>query len=343
MRWEDRDGDDAPGRSGPRRDIPVVAIAVAAIAFAVVATIVAVRSGPEPGVPDRYALDQVGLRYRALGAGLLDGALRCAPIAAQPGRTETVDCAFGAWSVVLVSYDSRAALDVSRSQALAPAPDSVRSAQAAEDDAAFAMDETAAGVASVHWDAADPRPVSATISTAALPLPDLLDFYDSRGVGLLARPGQPGPAFRSGALWAFARSRVLADDPTCAPAPEWRDSMHDSVEAVKCTYPDGTVLGLAQLRDAAVVERYREDNLRAEWAVPGTVRVGAWAATDDPAMAGVLVEYVFAEDGDSSLYFDDLDTSCFGLMFHPDLTQDQLKAVWSQRAFREVAAGAGAR
>jgi hypothetical protein len=343
LHWDGTDGDAARDRSGRRRRAPAVAIAATAIVVAVVATLVAVRAGPEPAVPDRYALDQVALRYRALGAGLLDGALRCTPIATQPGRTETVDCTFGAWSVVLTGYDSRAALDAARSAALAPAPGSLRHAQAVQDDAAFAMDETEAGGASVHWDTTAPRPVSATITTSLLPLPDLLAFYDSRGAGLLTRPEQPGPAFRSATLWAFARSRVLADNPACAPVPDWRNSMQDAIEAVKCTYPDGTVLGFARLRDLAAAQRYREDNVSAEWSVPGTLRVGAWAATDDPTRAGTLVEYVYSEDGDSSLYFDDLDTFCFGLVIHPDLTQDQLKAFWAQRSFREVEPGTGSR
>jgi hypothetical protein len=219
----------------------------------------------------------------------------------------------------------------------------VRNAQKTEDDAAFAMDETTTGTTAVHWDAAAPRPVSATVTTAALALPDLLDFYDSRGAALLTRPEQPGPAFRSGALWTLARPRVLADNPICAPIPEWKNSMKDSVDAVKCDYPNGTTIGFTQLWDRAAAERFHDDYVNAGGTVPGTLRVGTWAPTDDAGRAGTLVEYVYAADGDSYLYFDDLDTFCFGLAFHADLTQDQLKAFWSEGAYLEVPSGEGIR
>ena len=65
-----------------------------------------VRAGgtaPDPPPPDRYAVDQVAQRYRALGARLLDGVTRCAQLPAAPGEVERVGCDVGTVSFTLAT------------------------------------------------------------------------------------------------------------------------------------------------------------------------------------------------------------------------------------------------
>lgn len=94
-----------PSTRRPRRAWLLVAAASALLAAAVVAAIALAPGRPAPA-PDRYAVDQVAQRYRALGANLLTGAVRCAAVAPDPGELERVDCSFGGSSVILVGYDT---------------------------------------------------------------------------------------------------------------------------------------------------------------------------------------------------------------------------------------------
>jgi hypothetical protein len=323
--WDDPHPAGAPAR---RRITPVL-VPVAVVAVILAAGVLLLLPGPTGRAqPDRYDVEQVGQRYRALGATLLADALRCAPLTPAPGSQEAAQCAFGAWSMILTAYDDNDHLVDARRRATAPAADSVRAAARTDDAAAFAMDETAAGTVTVYWDVTDPRPISATVSTTAVTLPELLAFFDERGFAALARPEQPGAAFVSGQLWAFAAPFVEGRGTTCGPIPP-NKTFDNAVEEVRCQYPSGVGVDFAQVVGPEEAATYRElfsqeDHLT----TPGTLRIGTWTPTGGPE--GRTTEYIATSDRVSHLYFDRPDTFCFGLMYGPEgLTQDRLRAFWA--------------
>jgi hypothetical protein len=319
----------APVGAGGRRARTATVLIAAALAVAAVAAgaLLVPWHPADPQEPDRYAVEQVAKRYRALGAGLLSGALRCAPLAPTPGDQEVAQCTFGAWSVALTAYDTTDRLLDARRRASTPATDSVRAAARTEGGAAFAMDETAGGTVTVYWDTTAPRPVSASVSTTDLSLPDLLGFYDDRGFAALTRPEPPGAGFAHGRLWAFAAPFVEGRGTTCGPIPV-KKKFDDATEGVRCSYPNGVGVDFALLPGPELAQYYRgiflaEDHLT----TPGTLRLGTWQPEGGPE--GRTAEYVATNDHLPYLYFDRPDTFCFGLMFQKGFTQDQLKAFWA--------------
>jgi hypothetical protein len=316
----------AGGAARHRRVLVGVGVLVA-VAVGVAVVVLLTRPTAEPAAPDRYAIDQVAQRYRALGSALLAGAERCAPSDPQPGQTERVECTFvgEGWSMVLTSYDTASRLAEVRRQTVRPAADSLRSADAidADTDTAFAMAESPAGAPTVYWDTTAPRPVSASLTSSTLPLPDLVDRYDTRGP-TAQRPEVPGADFRSGDL--FVLSQAVGDDGGCEPGDV--DGQPEVLEIVSCTYPNGVSSTFIRLADYQDLVGYRTRYASEAGKVPGTLRgVGAWEAEGETK--GQFAEFVAVDDGNAHIYFDDEAALCLGLITHPDLGQDELRELWT--------------
>ncbi|WP_214407504.1 hypothetical protein, partial [Pseudonocardia lacus] len=315
----------ATAAARPRPRLRWIALVLGAV-LALVAVGLAVWT-PSAGTPpavDPSSPEQVAQRYRALGADLVRAVLRCSALTPDPGETERVSCDFGGLTVQLVGYDSTGRLRAHRDAALAPGQDSARSASTTGAGAAFAMDEAVGGGSTVYWDVESPRPVSATV-TAARPLAEVLDFYDERRSTAVQRPEMPGAAFASPALWDLASTVVDGGRGQCEPTA--RDKYFSGVvEQVACTFPNGVLGDFGRFVDSRAVTFYRTSTASADYTVPGTVRTGSWNDFDDPADSQAqLIEYVLAADGDSYLYYDRRETLCFGLLYHPDHSQDRLK------------------
>jgi hypothetical protein len=276
--------------------------------------------------PDRYAVEQVAQRFRALGADLLDDALRCAPLEPSAAEPDRVTCDFGAWSVELVEYRSAADLLAARDRAVARAPDVARTATTRTDEGSFGLTETVSGTSTVRWDTATPQPRSATVSTGALTLTELLAFADSRRFALVDRPQPPGAGFASGRLWVLARPFVEQLGGTCGPLPAGR-SYPDSAEAVNCGFGNGADIDFVLPAGPRDFREYRDGFASDYLTAPGSKRIGSWPGGGPD---GRWVEYVQAQDGNSRLYFDRPELGVFGLVFHRDLDQPQLRAFWGQ-------------
>ncbi|WP_214408151.1 hypothetical protein [Pseudonocardia lacus] len=326
VRW-----DGAGARPRRRRRVALLAVAVlVACGTAALGAVLLLGAAPVPATPDRFAVDQVALRYRALGATLLDGAASCARGAPQPGRTEVVSCAFDRWTMTLTSYDTASRLVEERDRSLAEAPEPLRSARSVEADGAFAMAETGTG-STVYWDTTLPRPVSARIATEQLGLLDLVARYDDRGAATATRPEPPGPEFASGELWRFTAESVGIDGARCAPVPAGDPARAGAVDAVRCTLPNGVTAELVQLAtyDRLIGRRTAAGSDAGK--VPGTLRgVGTWGFEEGTAGRGQFAEYVPVAGGDAHIYWDDESTRCVALISHPDLTQDQLLDFWRE-------------
>jgi hypothetical protein len=307
-----------PLASPRRRRTPVWIALGGLVLLAGLSAFLLLRPVPTPP-PDRFAVDQVGQRYRALGATLLDGALRCAPVPTSPGERERVDCSFGSWSVVLAEYDSSGRLADHRAQATADDPNAARQAVAP----GWGLKETTAQ-ATAYWEAEAPRPMSATITTDDLSLPALAAFVDGRGTPT-PRPAVPGPEFDDAALWTLARPFVARTAATCdGQTPD--EAIGGSVESVKCRYPDGVTAEFVLRPSTDDVLLFRANYAGPDGARPGSTRLGAWA---DGPVRGQLVEYVGADDGVPYLYWDQPDLQAFGLMYAPGRSQDELKSFWA--------------
>jgi hypothetical protein len=333
VRWDA--AADVPDPAGPhpttargRRRTLRVALLAGALALVAGLVVVAPRLGPAPtpAPADRYAVDEVSQRYRALGATLLADVLGCAPRDPQPGQAEAVSCSFGTWTLLLVSHTDRAALDAQRAGTSTRGPAVTRWAATTGPDSVSVLSETAAGAATVYWDSAIPQPVSATATAATLPLPDLLAAVDARGAPQ-ARAELPGPAFRSGALWALAAP--YADGRSCRPLPA-ADQLPSSAEEVRCTVADGIEALFVRDRNPAAFERTRAEFRSGSTAVPGTLRPGAWQPPGSTGPAGLLLSYVYADDDAAQLYVDDPATSSWALLRGTG-TPDQLRDFWESR------------
>jgi hypothetical protein len=297
---------------------------------AALGAVLVLRPAATPAAPDRFAIDQVALRYRALGATLLDGATSCARGTPRPGETEVVSCAFDRWTMTLTSYDTASRLVEERDRAVAAAPESLRSARTVAIDGAFAMAETTSG-STVYWDTTRPRPVSARTTTGQLGLLDLVARYDGRGAATVARPETPGPAFASGELWSFTAQSLGTDGARCDPMPPGDPARSGAVDAVRCTLPNGVTADLVQLAayDQLLARRTAAGSEAGK--VPGTLRgVGSWKFEEGTEGRGQFAEYVPVDGGDAHIYWDDESTHCVALISHPDLTQDQLLDFWRE-------------
>ncbi|WP_214408152.1 hypothetical protein [Pseudonocardia lacus] len=313
------------GRAPERRRI--VGIALFAGVLALVACLVAVlprfATAPTPPPVDPYAVDEVAQRYRALGATLLAGVLTCAPHVPQPGQAEAVGCSFGAWTLLLVSHADRAALDAHRATSSTRGPATTRWATTGEPDSVSVLSETATGAATVYWDSTTPRPVSATATAAALPLPDLLAAVDARGVPR-ALPELPGPAFRSGTLWALAEPHT--DGRSCRARPA-AEQLASSAEEVRCGLADGVEALFVRDRNAATFEKTRAAFRSGTTAVPGSLRSGEWRPPGGTGPAGLLLSYRYAPDDVPQLYADHPETSSWVLLRGTG-TPERLREFW---------------
>jgi hypothetical protein len=330
-----------PERFRRRRAPVVAAVVVAAVVVAVLlagGAALALGLLPRPAgpatAPDRYAIGEVAGRYRALGATLLDGARSCAPARPRPGDTEAVTCVFDRWTMTLTTYDTPGRLIETRNRSVGEAARGVRDASRIEPNAAIVASETGPGTvtSTIYWDTALPRPVSAVITGTGIGLPDLVARYDARGSALVERPEVPGPAFASGALWKFASASQSLLGASCGPIPADDPARSGAVDAVRCTFPTGVRVDFFQLTTYEQLIERRLAATSEDGKVPGTLRnVNAWGfdGTDEDTR-GQLAEYVSAADGDAYVYWDRQDTLSFGLLTHPDFTQDQLEPVWRE-------------
>jgi hypothetical protein len=330
--WDAADGTTAPATAVRSRRRPALLVAILLVVLAAgAAAAFAAGLVPGPAAPaaaDRFAVEQVAQRYRALGATLLDGAASCARDVPQPGEVEAVSCAFDGWTMHLTSYDSASRLIEERERPLVEAPSSLRSTRAVTSDAAFALVETGAG-STIYWDTTRPRPASARIDSGGPGLLDLVARYDSRGVTTVDRPEPPGPAFASGELWLFAAQTLGVDDASCAPAPRADPAGAAAVDAVRCTLPDGGVVDMVQVGSYEQLLARRTVAASEDGKVPGTLRgVGGWKLEEETDNRGQFAEYVGLDDGDAHIYWDDERTRCVALLSHPDLGQDELLRSW---------------
>ncbi|WP_181776543.1 hypothetical protein [Amycolatopsis pittospori] len=275
--------------------------------------------------PDRYALDQVAGRYRALGARLLDGAVRCAQQPAKPGETERVACDAGLYALTLVTYDVPGRLTESRK--LADTAGAVRSASTLGSGAAFAMRELPSGESTIYWDVDSPRPVSATLTAPKTGLPALAGFYDARRFGVLERPEVPGAAFSSGTLWEFAQSHVLNErSPNCKAVP----ATTGTAETVKCPLPDGAMLVFSTASDHDALIALRTENSAEGSVVPGTLDVRTWNRLGGP-IVGQFIRFVTSDDRSPAIYFDDDRKLVYGWFFGaPGSSPDALLERWQR-------------
>lgn len=327
--WDGEVGATAIGPAAPLRPLIIgrhrartrTLVAVALVVGVAVLTAALLVAGPtEHAAPDRHAVEQVAGRYRALGAGLLAGAVRCAPLRPEPGELERIDCSFGSYSMVLVGYDTPSRLSEVRGRSRMADPTSVRWAATAGPGAAVAIDETRSGTSTIYWDADAPRPMSATVSTSELSLPDLVAFWDTRGFALVQRPELPGPAFRSGVLWA-SLGFLFGDDPgvECAASA----TLKDVAEEVICTFPNGVGAKLVLAGDEERFVRYRTPLASDANAVPGTHQLGTWSL--DGRTKGQFAEGVLLGPSPTSyLYIDDPEARTFALFTHAEFSVREL-------------------
>ncbi|MFD6066945.1 hypothetical protein [Amycolatopsis lurida] len=313
-----------PSRTRKKWLLGGAVLLVAAIATGVV-LFVQGKEKPAAPPPDRYALDQVAGRYRALGARLLDGAVRCAQQPAKPGETERVGCDAGLYALTLVTYDVPGRLTESR--ALASAAGAVRSAGNAGQGAAFAMRELPSGESTVYWDVDSPRPVSATLTARKTGLPALVEFYDARQFGVLKRPEVPGAAFSSGALWEFAQAHVLNErSAKCQAVP----ATTGTAETVKCPLADGAMLVFSSASDHDALGKLRSENSANGGVVPGSVEVRTWNRLGGPVV-GQFIRFVTADDRSPAIYFDDDAKLIYGWFFGaPGSSPEALLERWQR-------------
>ncbi len=313
-----------PSRGRRKWFVGGAVLLVAAVAAGVVIFVQDKEETPSPP-PDRYALDQVAGRYRALGARLLDGAVRCAQQPAKPGETERVGCDAGLYALTLVTYDVPGRLAESRK--LADAAGAVRSASTLGTGAAFAMRELPSGESTVYWDVDSPRPVSATLTARKTGLPALAEFYDTRRFGVLERPGVPGAAFSSGTLWEFAQAHVLSEKSAkCQAVP----ATTGTAETVKCPTSDGAMLVFSTASDHDALIALRTENSARGGVVPGSVDVSTWNRLGGPVV-GQFIRFVTADDRSPALYFDDDVKLVYGWFFGaPGSSPDALLERWQR-------------
>lgn len=334
--WDDDEPDpvrplDPPARRR-RRAWPVgVGAGIVVVLVAVLAVVFNQERAAPP--PDRYAVDQVAQRYRALGAALLDGALGCAPIAPEPGLTERVSCSFGTWSLQLSSYDSASRLAGVREQQTTPDLTAVREAITRGPGSAAVMREVAEpgdvslgnAAATLYWDSDLPRPVSASVRTTDVPMPELAAFWDTRRVEGPPRPDLPGREFRAAPLWKLARDFINGTDATCGDVPA--DKLFpNAVEQHRCRYSNGLSVEFALLPGDQQLFDYRTTFADPDGVQPGSQRLGSWT---DGTTRGQMIEYIASGDGVAYLYFDDPDVRAFGLMYGANADQDRVKTFWS--------------
>jgi hypothetical protein len=137
-------------------------------------------------------------------------------------------------------------------------------------------------------------------------------------------PEPPGLAFASGRLWVLARPFVEQLGGTCGPLPADRADP-DAAEGVSCVFGNGADIDFVLAATPRDFQQYRDSFASDYLTAPGSKRIGSWSG-------GQWVEYVQAEDGNSRLYFDRPDLGAFGVLFHPDLDQAQLRAFWDRVA-----------
>jgi hypothetical protein len=306
--------------------------AVGLVGLLVVGAVAWFAGGAERVAPDVFAVDQVAQRYRALGADLLAGAQRCAPLPPSPGQTErlgcTVDTAGGPLTLELTSFDTAVRLREVRAQALPAAAGSVRSARATRPDAAFVMDETGAGASRVYWDVEAPRPVSASVA-ADRPLGELVAFYDARRSAAVPRPEQPGAAFTVPSMWRLARTPVSSQEGVeCArvpPAPEYPGA----VQQVTCRFPNGMVADFGLMPDVASFNRLRVALSSPPGIAAGSQWTGGWQSDEFGEQAiGQMAYYTLAEGNVSRLYYDSREWLCFGVLHGDGFSREQLHSFW---------------
>jgi hypothetical protein len=337
VRWDDHRGMDPaapPARARRWRRLPVAAAGAVAVVAALVAVPLVSSGSREPAAPDRYAVEQVAQRYRALGAALLDGAIGCAPVDPEPGQSERVACSFGTWSMQLTTYDSVSRLVGVRERRTAPDLTAVREAVTRADGSAAVMRETAdpadptlaRAAATLYWDAELPRPVSASVETSEVSMPELARFWDSRHVPGIARPDLPGPEITAAPLWKLARDFLRGSGATCGDVPAHK-SFRGAVEEHRCSYPNGVTAEFVLLASTEQVHEYRTIYADPYLVRPGTQRLGSW--TDTVTDRGQLIEYVIDSEGLAYLYFDEPNLHAFGLMYGFGPDQDRLKTFWS--------------
>lgn len=302
-------------------------LAVAAVTAGVMIFLPDKEEAPPP--PDRYALDQVAGRYRALGARLLDGAVRCAQQPAKPGEVERVGCDAGLYALTLVTYDVPGRLTESRK--LASDAPALRSSGTSDEHAALTMSEFDSGESMVYWDVDSPRPVSATLTARKTGLPALVSFYDSRQFAVLKRPEVAGAAFASGTLWDFAQAHVLNEKPeTCQAVP----ATTGTAERVKCPLPDGAMLVFSKVADAAALTNLRAENAANGGVVPGSVEVRTWNRLNGPTV-GQFIRFVTADDRSPTIYFDHDAELVYGLFFGaPGSSPEALLERWQRGSAR---------
>ncbi len=327
LTWEGR-------QNGPTRQMPSrgrrwwlvggAVLLVAAVAAGVVLFLQGDKETAAPP-PDRYALDQVAGRYRALGARLLDGAVRCAQQPAKPGETERVGCDAGLYALTLVTYDVPGRLTESRK--LADAAGALRSASSTGSGAAFAMRELASGESTIYWDVDSPRAVSATLTARKTGLPALAEFYDARQFGVLKRPEVPGAAFSSGKLWELAQAHVLNErSADCKAVP----ATTGTAETVKCPLADGAMLVFSTASDHQALIDLRAENSANGGVVPGTLEVRTWNRLGGPVI-GQFIRFVTADDRSPALYFDDDAKLVYGYYFGaPGSSPEALLERWQR-------------
>jgi hypothetical protein len=285
----------------------------------------------DPPAVDAFAVDQVAQRYRALGADLLAGAERCAPLAPQPGQTEHVGCTIatgrGPLGLELTTYDTSARLREARDRAMEAGPGSARSARADAGDGAFVMDEAASGGSRLYWDVEVPRPVSAAVADSR-PLGELVAFYDARRFAVVQRPEQPGAAFTDPRLWLLAHEVLRGHaDAGCTEVPPAAEYPGAQLQ-VTCHLPDGIVADFGTVPDPAAFTRLRTALASPPGIVPGSQWIGGWQGSDGRSDGQQLTYYALAEGNASRLYYDSREALGFGLLSSDGLTPEQLHAFW---------------
>lgn len=237
-------------------------------------------------------------------------------------------CGFGAWSMVLVTYDTPSRLRDARELATAADAAAVRAAELTEGAGAFAVDQNLDGLTTVYWDTESPRAMSASVSTTELTAAELVAFWDARRAAVVQRPELPGADFESPRLWEIASPWVGRSDADCVRS-TGEQAFTEAVEQVACRFPNGVEAQFVLLPDRAELTRFRASFASEESTLPGTQRLGGWLLDSDTDNRGQLAEYVLATNGNSYLYFDQEATFTFALMYHQDMTQDQLKEWWN--------------
>lgn len=309
--------------------LPAVAVlAVAAIIWAVVA------SGGDDDPPvtdpppvDLYDVAEVASRFDALGDNLLAGASECVRVAPADGEDESVRCDAGDFDIVLVTFESRSALEDSRSARTDGSGWMVTSSR----DGNYAEQELVTGGSAVYWDATDA--VQSAYVRADQSLDELKSWWTARDVTVVTPTTPPVPdtwegLFTDPGFEQFARFYVEGSDADCSLVEELDEG---DVEAVVCEYANDFVVGFYLAASVADMTVYRDFAMLddgAGYGTAGSVVVDTYTIGDGETTQGSVITYLDKDTGNARVYWDQDSTFAYGFISSPRTDEEEAIEFW---------------